>query len=237
MSSYDWRGFPVGMRALFGIPGLVMISSFLGFGAFVRSLGLQVDLGWYTTLFIWALPGQVVFLTMLAQGAGLIAIALAVTLTAVRLLPMVMLVLSKSRLEGQPRWPEYLAAHLIAITLWVIADRSLDRVPREQRLPWVMGIGTAMILAMLMTLTAGFYLSEALPPLVAIALVFMTPTFFGLSLVGGASYAFDYLAIGLAAALTPVGMIYFPQVDLLFAGVVGGLAAFLLLHPRRRRRR
>ncbi|WP_342642210.1 AzlC family ABC transporter permease [Rhodoligotrophos ferricapiens] len=233
--AYDWRGFPQGIRALFGIAGLVMMSSFLGFGAFVRNLGETVDIGWYTTLFIWAMPGQVVFLTMSAQGASLIAILLGVSLTAVRLLPMVMLVLAKSRIEGERRWPEYILAHFVAITLWVIANHAWDELPRERRLPWAMGMGLAMVTGMLVTVTVGYYLSETLPPLLAIALVFLTPTFFGLSLITGAHYGFDYLAIALGGAFTPIAMAFFPELDLLLAGLTGGVLAFLILHPRRKR--
>ncbi len=218
------------------MPWLVMAASFLGFGALVKSLGVTLETALFSIAFIWALPGQVVFVTMLAQGAGFFAIALAVTLTAIRLLPMVLLVLAKSRQQGEPRWPEFLLAHLTAVTLWVIANQHMDTMPREQRLPWSIGMGLTLATSMIAVTTLGYVLSDALPPLVAAAMVFLTPSFFFISLLASAYYRFDYAAILLGSALTPVGMYYVPQFDLLFAGLLGGTLAFLALHPRLRRR-
>jgi len=232
---YDWSALGEGIRAMFCLAGLVMTSSFIGFGALLHSMGQPIEMGWYTTIFIWAMPGQVVYLTMLMQGASILATAVAVSLTAVRLMPMVMLVLSKARQEGQPHWPEFLLAHCVAITLWVIAGQSIETLPRQKRLPWALGMGLMMIVAMVGALSVGYYLSEMLPPLLACAIIFLTPAFFGLSLLGSAHYTFDYIAIALGAAITPIGMMYFPQLDLLVAGVVGGGLAFVLARPRRRR--
>jgi predicted branched-subunit amino acid permease len=232
---YDWGALFHGIRAIFSLAGLVMTSSFIGFGALLHSMGLAIELGWYTTLFIWAMPGQVVYLTMLAQGASVVATALAVSLTAVRLMPMVMLILSKARQEGQPRWPEYVLAHCVAITLWVISGQSIEKLPRHRRLPWALGLGVTMIFAMVGAMTVGYYLADALPPILACAIIFLMPSFFGLSLISSAYYRFDYLAIALGAVLTPIGMLYFPQFDLLVAGLVGGCAAFLLGRPKRHR--
>lgn len=233
---YDWSALPRGLAGVFCLAGGVMACSFVGFGAYLRSLDFGLPAGLLTNLLIWALPGQVVFVSSWAAGGGLLITSLAVTLTAVRLLPMSMLVLSAARLERAPRWPEFLLAHFIAVTLWIIANRKLHALERPSRVPWLIGLGLGMMAAMSCFTALGYFLADRLPHTLAATLVFFTPTFFLLSLFGGARYRLDYLAIVLGAVCGGVGGLLAPRLDLVLGGLVGGTAAYLLGRPGRRRR-
>jgi predicted branched-subunit amino acid permease len=234
VEGYDWAGLPQGVRAAVSLPALVMAGSFLGFGALLASLGIDLMAGLASNLLIWALPGQVVFMDMWARGADVLVIALAVSVTAVRLLPMVVLVLVTARLSGAPRWPEFLLAHFTAVTMWIMAIRQIESIEMSRRLPWLLGLGLALMAGMLVFTSLGFVLADRLPPVLAASLVFFTPAFFLLSLVASARWRFDYFAIGLGALIGPFATAWLPDFDLLLAGLVGGSAAFLLARPRRR---
>lgn len=231
---YDWRGFFDGVKGSLSLAGAVMACSFVGFGAFTHSMGFDLLPSLATTVFIWALPGQVVFVDLWMKGAGLLVIALAVTLTAVRLLPMSVLVLSKSRLDHVSRWPEFVAVHFIAITIWVLANTKIEEIPLRRRVPWVIGLGVALTLAMCGFTILGYVLADTLPHALAATLVFFTPAFFLLALFGSIRWRFDVLAILFGAVLGPVAGSFAPRFDLLIAGVVGGTVAFLLGRPKRR---
>jgi predicted branched-subunit amino acid permease len=231
---YDWSGLGEGVRGAICLPALVMAGSFVGFGAFLSSLGIDLAAGLASNLLIWALPGQVVFMDMWAKGADVLVIALAVSLTAVRLLPIVVLVLSTARLPGAPRWPEFLVAHFTAVTIWIMANRQIGAIHPPRRLPWLLGLGMGLMLAMSGFTALGFVLADWLPPVLAATLVFFTPAFFFLSLVASARWRFDYLAIGLGALIGPLATALVPDFDLLLAGLVGGTVAFLVARPRRR---
>jgi predicted branched-subunit amino acid permease len=228
---YEWRGMKDGMRAAFSLAGLVMACSFVGYGAFLHSIAFGLLPGLFTTLIIWALPGQVVFADLWMKQAGLVATALAVTLTAVRLLPMTVLVLSRARLQGVRRWPEFLVAHFTAITMWVIATAGMETVGQARRIPWLLGLATVLVSSMLAMTAIGYFLAEALPPSLAATLVYFTPAFFLMSLFGSAYWRFDYWAILLGAALAPLAGALAPRFDLLIAGLVGGTIAFFLARP------
>jgi predicted branched-subunit amino acid permease len=221
------------VRAAVSLPALVMAGSFLGFGALLASLGIDLRAGLASNLLIWALPGQVVFMDMWARGADVLVIALAVSVTAVRLLPMVVLVLVTARLPGARRWPEFLLAHFTAVTMWVMANQQIESIAMPRRLPWLLGLGLALMAGMMVFTSLGFVLADRLPPVLAAALVFFTPSFFLLSLVASARWRFDYIAIGLGAIIGPLATLWLPDFDLLLAGLVGGSAAFLLARPRR----
>jgi len=79
--------------------------------------------------------------------------------------------------------------------------------------------------------TAGFEMTGVMSAPLAATLVFFTPAFFLLALVGGARGRMDWLAIVFGAALGPLVHMIWPDLDLLAAGLVGGTAAFLLARP------
>ena len=228
---YDWSWLAAGARKAASLPGLVMAMSFIGFGALLHSMNLPLAFGVVTDVFVWALPGQVVMTDNVSRGLPLLVTAFAVSLTAVRLLPMVVLVLSRARREGNARWPEYIAAYFIAATIWVMAEMFMGQVPRRGRVPWLIGLGCALISAMSLFTIAGFYLTGMMPKPLAVTLVFFTPSFFLLALVGGAGPRMDWLAIALGLVIGPLTHLYWPRLDLLAAGIIGGGAAFALARP------
>jgi predicted branched-subunit amino acid permease len=148
---------------------------------------------------------------------------------------MTVLVLSLARMPGAPRWPEFLVAHFTAITMWLMANQWIEEVPRARRLPWLLGLGIALMTSMLGFTALGFAVADRLPPQLAAALVFFTPSFFFLSLFSGARWRFDYLAIGLGAAVGLIATALVPDFDLLVAGIGGGTLAFFLARPHRKR--
>ena len=226
--AYDWRALASGARIVFSVPGFVMAASFLGFGALVRGLETGLLPGLLSTLFVWALPGQVVLVNMYAEGAAFLAVAAAVTLTAVRLLPMVILVITRVRVDGAPRWPLYLLAHFIAVTIWRIAEEGLEERDRPQRLPWLLGVGLTLMVGMLAMTTAGYFLAQSLPPLLGACLIFLTPSFFFISLFASARLPMDYLAIAAGAMIGPAVYQRYPDFDLLIGGLAGGTLAYLI---------
>jgi predicted branched-subunit amino acid permease len=234
VTGYDWTGVRGGMRAAFSLPGLVMACSFIGFGALINDIGFPLVAGALTVPLIWALPGQVLFVTMWQAGLALVIIAAAVSLTAVRLLPMVIGVLAQVRIPGAPRWPEYVLAYFTAVTIWVLSVTHLDDVPKPQHLPWLVGLGSTLMALMMVVVPIGYHVSDLLPPVLTAAMVFFTPAFFLLSLMASARWRFDWAAIVIGAALLPLTRWLAPDFDLLIAGVGGGTLAFFLFRPRRR---
>jgi|SRR5688572_30766312 predicted branched-subunit amino acid permease len=225
---YDWRGLLHGAAAALSLAGLVMAASFMGFGALLRSLDFSLLAGLATIPLIWALPGQVVFVDSFDKGLGLVATVLAVSITAVRLMPITVLVLSQTRVKHARRWPEFVAAHFVAITLWLLSNQKLEGVPYRQRIPWLIGLGAALCASMIGFSSLGYVLAELLPLPLAAALVFFTPAFFLVSLLSGIRWRFEYVALLLGAALGPMTYSVAPELDLFVAGLVGGTAAYLL---------
>jgi len=223
-----WIAGMRGFRVAFGVPGIVLFASSIGFGALARDLGLTIGQALTMSAAFFALPAQVVFIDEVARGADVLALALAVALTGIRLLPMAVTLVPFFREDKGPRWLWLVAIHTLAITPWLEAQRRLPSEPPGLRLPFYVGLGQAILFITLAGTFSGHQLAASLPTWIAASLVFATPIYFLLSLMGAAQGGAGFLAIGLGAALGPIAYLLVADVglDLLVAGLLGGTIAW-----------
>jgi predicted branched-subunit amino acid permease len=218
------RGLVVALSA----PALVLFSTAMGFGALTRDLGFTIGHALFMSVMMYALPAQVVLIDQIARGAAFTAAAFAVTLTAVRLLPMSITLFALIRDGPRIRPVHILASHLMAITVWLEGSRRLPLLPHDLRLPHFFGIGFAMFCSTALGSVVGFMIAGLLPAAVSAALLFMTPVYFLLSLLVGANKRMDWLAIAAGCLLGPLLFVILPGPDLMLTGLVGGTGAYLL---------
>ncbi len=214
--------------------GLILAATAVGFGALAHDLGFTLGHVLFISAFVFALPAQVLVVDELARGAGIAGAALAVALTAVRLLPMTVSMMPLIRDATLPKALHLYAVHFVAVTAWLEGNRLLPPLPARVRLPYFAGLGTGFMVLMGAGAGAGFVLAAGLPPVLAAALLMMTPIYFTCSLLLAAKGATDYLAIGLGGLLGPIVFRLFPGFDLLIAGLAGGTLAWLIGRRRRR---
>lgn len=222
----------LGVRTALNVPGVVLFASFFGFGAFARASGFSLVETVFTAG-IFAVPGQVVLADSLASGAGLFAAALAVTLTAVRLLPMTVALMPELRTGPMPVWRQVVVAHFVAVTVWVETMRRLPELPREARLPFYTAMTLTLLPLVLIAAALGHAAAGAVPTAIAAGLLFLTPLYFLLSMLAAARERADLTAVALGLVLGPAIYIYAPGLDLLLTGLIGGTLAYGLGRWRR----
>jgi predicted branched-subunit amino acid permease len=227
-------GLMAGARAAWGVPGLVLFASMVGFGGLVRESGIDLAVGLFMTGAIWALPSQVVLAGAVAGGASLVAAALAVALSAVRLMPMTAAILPELRGSGTSRLTLAGLSHFVAVTPWIIGMTRLPSVPKPARPSWFAGGGRAQTLSNIVATAVGFWGAGALPPILAGGLVFLTPVYFLLSMAGTARTTTDRLALGMGLVATPLAGAIGVGADLMWGGLVGGTLAFVVGRMLRR---
>ena len=134
-----------GMRGIFSLPSLILMTSFVGFSAFALESGVARGEAVFMTLVIWALPAKMILIGSMVGGANLAACFLAVTLSSVRMMPMVASIVPEMRGAKTPTWILLFLSHFVAITAWVFATQNLSKVPREARAAWFAGFGKLRI--------------------------------------------------------------------------------------------
>jgi predicted branched-subunit amino acid permease len=223
-----------GVRDALVLPAWVVGLSLFAVGSLAGDTGFPAGAAVLSTLLIWAGPAQVIFFGGIAAGTALPAVALAVALSSIRLLPMTLSILPLFRERAKGTGLQVLLAHYVAVTVWVEGQRRLPAMPPEERLPYYLGFANACLGTCAVTTCLGWALVGALPLPLAAGLLFLTPVFFTLSLATGARGASDWLAIGSGFALAPVSTaLAGKDFDLLLVGLVGGTAAYLLRKSRR----
>ena len=229
------QAFLRGLSGVLSVPVLVVSITFIGFGALARDAGLDLFQAVFVAATVFALPGQVVLADSIAHGAGLGAVAFAVALTSVRLLPMCFALMPVMRGETTPRWLEYLLSHFVAITVWLEAMLRLPRLPRHLRVAYFGGFAAIMLMTLTSATALGFELAAQVPPTVAAGMVFMTPIYFFLSLVETAKNIADNGAVIGGAILGPLLYGVLPGLDLVLTGLIAGTLSYAAMKWRRGR--
>ena len=205
---------------------LVLFATYVGIGALAHDS--HFSLGWAlaSTLFVWAGPAQIILLSTLGSGATAVQAAIAVTVSAVRLFPMVVSVLPMMRTPQTKRRHLLLAAHFVAVTLWVESFRLLPQVPHERRIAFVHGLGAGLLSLSLTATMIGYGLAANLPELFGAAILLLTPLAFLLSTARNCRQLSDILALLLGLALFPLVAKFHTGVDILISGVAAGSIAY-----------
>jgi predicted branched-subunit amino acid permease len=219
------RGLSVAWRSVFAY---VLFGTFVGIGALGHDFGFSLFWMLLSTALIWAAPAQVILISALGTGASI-----AVTLSGVRLLPMVVALLPILRTEGTRTRDLLLPAHFTAISMWVESLRLLPSVARGQRIAFCNGLSFGLVLAAVLGTAVGFYLAGRLPPVYAAALLFLTPLSFTVSVLRNSHLLVDRLAFAFGLVIAPLLATLNVDLDLLWSGVIGGTLAYL--HYRLRR--
>jgi predicted branched-subunit amino acid permease len=207
---------------------LVLSGTYIGIGALAHSFG--VGAGWLavSTVLVWAAPAQVILISALGAGAPLLEVALAVTLSAIRLFPMVVALLPLLRGENTRLRDLLLPTHFTSVSMWVESLRLLPAMPREQRLAYCNGLSVGYMSTAASFGFVGYFLAAELPPLLAGALLFLTPISFLMSTTRNARLMVDRLALVLGLVLGIALAANRVQFDLMWTGFGGGTLAYIV---------
>jgi predicted branched-subunit amino acid permease len=206
----------------------VLYATYIGIGAMAHDLNFSLVWAVASTLIIWASPAQVVLLSTLGAGASPVQAAIAVSLSGVRLLPMVVSVLPMLRSRDTRLRDLALPAHFTAVTFWVESFRLLPLVPRERRVAFANGLGTGLCLGASIATGLGYLLAAGLPPLLAAGVLFLAPVTFLFTIARNSGTLPEWLAILFGLAAAPLAAQLQTGVDLLIGGVSAGTFAYVI---------
>jgi len=214
--------------ALTNVFMLVLAGTYIGIGALTHDFGLS---SWWlaiSTVLVWAAPAQVILITTVTTGAALFEIALAVTLSAVRLFPMVVALMPVLRGPTTRLRDLLLPTHFTAVSMWVESLRLLPGIEHQWRIPFCNGMSAGYMATATVFGFVGFYLAAGLPPLLAGGLLFLTPMSFLMSTARNARMMVDKLGLILGLLIGPLLTVLDVNLDLMWTGLVGGTLAYLV---------
>jgi hypothetical protein len=218
------HGFLAAWRSVFAY---VLLGTYVGLGALAHDFGWSA--GWMvvSTLLIWAAPAQIILISTLGT-TSLAEVAIAVSLSSVRFMPMVVALLPK--LKGPDTRLRHLIVptHLTAISVWVEGMRLLPTLPQGRRIAFYNGLGTGLLSAAASASVVGYHMAAEVPVLFAAALLFLTPVSMLLSLARNCRALIDRLSLVLGLVIGPVIASTKIGLDLLWTGIIAGTLAYLV---------
>ncbi|MCA1492814.1 AzlC family ABC transporter permease [Sinorhizobium alkalisoli] len=223
-SSLAW--FLKGARGICSVPAVILMLSFVGFCALTVQAGIPPEQVVFMTGAVWALPAKVILVSSVLGGASLATAFLAVTLSSVRLMPMVAALVPELRGPKTPTWVLLVLSHFIAITAWVFAMERIHEVPRNRRVTFFAGFGITLVAANMVLVGVVYHLVAEFPPIVAGCLFFLTPVYFLASIWHSARHPVVYVALAAGLVAGPLFYWIAPEFDILLAGVGGGTVAW-----------
>lgn len=214
-----------GVKDAFGAPAVVLFAGMVGFGAMGRMQGLDLWFTGFCSVFMFALPGQVVLMEMIIGHSALLTTALAVTLTSTRFVTMT-LTLFPQFSERDKQKGAFAAVHLLAMTVWAVSMREFPYIKTELRRSYFVGFGLFCWLLALPGTATGYLLAGVVPKPITLALIFINPLFFVLTFTEVRAN-WSRIAIFLGCILGPIFYTLDPDSSLLFSGLIGGTVAYL----------
>ena len=226
----NFKYFVKGFISVRGIdsPALALGASLIAIGAIYKNLGFSFQESFLSTLFIYALPGQVVMAESMLVGASLFNIFIAVWLVNTRLYPMTVSLMPLMMHESQPRWKYYLFSHFVAVSAWLIMKSNYEKIKKENRIDYWFGIGTATISIAILSTIIGYLISDYLNKDMLIGLAIVNPIYFMCMMIGAMKTLEITSSIILGAILGPAFYIFSPEWSILFGGFAAGTIAYFL---------
>ena len=226
----NFKYFVKGFISVRGIdsPALALGASLIAIGAIYKNLGFSFQESFLSTLFTYALPGQVVMAESMLVGASLFNIFIAVWLVNTRLYPMTVSLMPLMMHESQPRWKYYLFSHFVAVSAWLIMKSNYEKIKKENRIDYWFGIGTATISIAMLSTIIGYLISDYLNKDMLIGLAIVNPIYFMCMMIGSMKSVQISLSIILGALLGPSFYFISPEWCILYGGFISGTIAFFI---------
>ena len=218
--------FKRGCRTALGIPGISLAASFFALGALFKNSGLNAMQSFLSTLIGFALPGQLVMAETLIVNGTLLNILIAVFLTNARLYPMTVNLVPVIRQNNRPRWHYYFLAHFIAVTSWVYMLSNYNKINKENRFSFFLGLGVTLWILSTIATVIGFYTAGIISKKVFVAIIFLNPIYFMCMIVSVLNKLHIILTVFLSIILAPILFLVTPDWSVLLAGVISGIISY-----------
>lgn len=216
-----------GLKDAMGLPSLLLLAGMIGFGSLVRETGLGLDIALGATLGIYGLPGQLAFAEMYATGAGILSIALAVSLANARFLPLAVTFIPELKSGVKNRGWLYLLVQPLAVNSWAIGLFRFPQIKPDMRVYFYVFYNIIVVTAGVIGTIIGFYAVGIIPRPITLGFIYLNPLYFALLFASFRGRRIIF-ALLIGAFFGPLFHLVSSDWGILINGLFAGTLAFLL---------
>ena len=219
-----------GLKSLKGSrsPAIPLAACFIALGALLKDAGFNIQQSAASSLFTYALPGQLVMAESLLVGASVINIFIAVWLVNFRLYPMTVSLFPLLNHASQPKWKYYLSCHFLAVSSWLIAKDTYQKIEKKYRIDFWMGIGFGTWTTAVLTTLIGYSLADYLNKDLMIGLAIVNPVYFFCMMIGAMKNIKISIAVISGTIMGPVFYLLSTEWAILITGLIFGTIAHFI---------
>ena len=220
--------FLKGLKSLKGSksPAIPLAACFVALGALLKDAGFNLQQSAASSLFTYALPGQLVMAESLLLGASILNIFIAVWLVNFRLYPMTVSLFPLLVHKSQPKWKYYLSCHFLAVSSWLIAKDTYQKIEKKYRIDFWMGIGFGTWTTAIFTTLIGYSLADYLNKDLMIGFAIVNPVYFFCMMIGAMKNLKISIAVIAGTVMGPAIYLISTEWAILFAGLISGTIAY-----------
>ena len=224
------KTFLIGLKSLKGAksPAIPLAACFIALGALLKDAGLNIQQSAASSLFTYALPGQLVMAESLLIGTSIINIFLAVWIVNYRLYPMTVSLFPLLKHRSQPKWKYYLSCHFLAVSSWLIAKDTYKKINQKHRIDFWIGIGVGTCSVAIIATCLGFLLADFLNKEMLIGLAIVNPVYFYCMMINAMKVKKILVSVILGTLIGPLFFLITPEWAILIAGVAAGTIGYLV---------
>lgn len=169
-----------GFKDAMGFPCALLLAGMIGFGSLVKETGLGLDIALGATLGIWGLPGQLAYVELYATGAGIVTIALAVSLANARFLPLAVTFIPKLKPGVKNRAWLYLLVQPLAVNAWAMGLMRFPQIEPVMRIYFYIAYNIVAVTAGVIGTVIGFHALGIIPRPITLGFIYLNPLYFAL---------------------------------------------------------
>lgn len=218
-----------GIKAGFGVLGLSIFATMLGFAAIAREAGFDISMTLAATALVWGMPGQVAMVSLHTAGASAFVIMTAVALANMRMLLMTVsgMAIMGLTADDVPLWKKILLMQMLAITSWLQIG-SIDGVyPARVIRSYFVGVAATLYVLGMLGTAFGYFMGDWVNPEIMLAIMVITPLYILLMVINARRLMMRMAGV-CGGVLCPFLYPVLGEWAILIGGIVGGTLVVLL---------
>ena len=156
--------FKKGLKQGFSLPGFAMGSAMIGFGALAYESNLDYFVTIASMLFLWSMPGMILFVTLISSGASIILMFMSIFLANIRTLFIVLSAFLTMNVASQKNsfLNKLFWAQWVSPTAWTVISTNPDKISKNCIFSYYKGLAVGLVVMCFIGLSIGYFIFSKL---------------------------------------------------------------------------
>ena len=171
--------FKKGLKQGFSLPGFAMGSAMIGFGALAYESNLDYFVTIASMLFLWSMPGMILFVTLISSGASIILMFMSIFLANIRTLFIVLSAFLTMNVASQKNsfLNKLFWAQWVSPTAWTVISTNPDKVSKKYIFIYYKGLAVGLVVMCFIGLSIGYFIFSKLSKELITIPIFFIPLY------------------------------------------------------------